>query len=77
MDHDIEKANNMKLLLTAFEQLSELKINLDKSELFCYGETSNFQDHYRQIFDSDIGDLLDPFTYLGIPMHHRKLHNSK
>ena len=33
MDHDIEKAKNMKLLLTTFEQLSGLKINFHKSDL--------------------------------------------
>jgi hypothetical protein len=38
MEHDLEQAVNMKLLLCAFEQLSGLKINFHKSELFCYGE---------------------------------------
>ena len=37
MDHDLEKARNMKLLLCAFEQLSGLKINFHKSEIFCFG----------------------------------------
>ena len=36
MDNDLEWAKNMKLLLCAFEQLSGLKINFHKSELFCY-----------------------------------------
>jgi hypothetical protein len=31
------KAVNMKLLLCAFEQLSGLKINFNKSDFFCYG----------------------------------------
>ena len=39
MDNGLEKAKNMKLLLCAFEQLSGLKINFHKSELFCYGES--------------------------------------
>lgn len=38
MDHDLEKTKNMKLLLIAFEQLSGLKINFHKSEIFCYGK---------------------------------------
>ena len=38
MDHDLEKAANMKLLLCFFEQLSGLKINFNKSEIFCFGE---------------------------------------
>jgi hypothetical protein len=33
-DHDIEQAKNLKLLLGTFEQLSSLKINFHKSELF-------------------------------------------
>jgi hypothetical protein len=38
MEHDLEKAWNLKLILVAFEQLSGLKINFHKSELFCFGE---------------------------------------
>ena len=37
MENDLEQAKNMNLLLCAFEQLSDLKINFYKSELFCYG----------------------------------------
>jgi hypothetical protein len=35
VDNDLEKAQNMKILLCAFEQLSGLKINFHKSKLFC------------------------------------------
>ena len=38
MEHDIEKGRNLKLILSAFERLSGLKINFHKSELFCFGE---------------------------------------
>ena len=34
MDHDLEQAKNMKLILSVFEQLSGLKINFHKSEIF-------------------------------------------
>jgi len=74
MDHDIEQAKNLKLLLSMFEQLSGLKINFHKSELFCYGEAKGLEDQYAEIFGCKIGDY--PFRYLGIPMHHRKLRNS-
>ena len=30
MDHDLDKARNLKLILSAFEQLSGLKINFHK-----------------------------------------------
>ena len=38
IDHDLEKARNLKLILSAFEQISGLKINFHRSELFCFGE---------------------------------------
>jgi hypothetical protein len=38
MEHDLEKAQNLKLILSAFEQLLGLKINFHKSELFCFGK---------------------------------------
>jgi hypothetical protein len=38
LDHDIEKAKNLKLLLCAFEKLLGLKINFHKSEIFCFGQ---------------------------------------
>ena len=36
MDHDIEKATNMKMILCAFEQLSGLKINFHKERNFLF-----------------------------------------
>ena len=44
IDHDFEQAKNLKLLLCAFEQLSGLKINFHKSEIFCYGAAKEMQD---------------------------------
>jgi hypothetical protein len=38
LEHDLEKALNMKLILCIFEQLSGLNINFHKSELFCFGK---------------------------------------
>lgn len=35
MEHNLEEAKNLKLVLSAFERLSGLKINFHKSELFC------------------------------------------
>jgi hypothetical protein len=37
IEHDLEQATNMTLLLCAFENLSGLKINFHKNELFYYG----------------------------------------
>jgi hypothetical protein len=64
----------MKLLLSGFEQLSGLKINFHKSEILCYGETTNLEREYSQIFGCERGSY--PIRYLGISMHHRKLNNN-
>lgn len=75
MEDDLDEAKNVKLLLCTFEQLSGLKINFHKSELFCYGAAKEHEVEYSQIFGCDMGSL--PFRYLGIPMPHRsKLSNS-
>jgi hypothetical protein len=73
MDNDLERAKNMKLLLCAFEQLSGLKINFHKSEMFFYGAARDRQSEFAQIFGCDLGSY--PFRYLGIPMHHKTLLN--
>jgi hypothetical protein len=71
MVHDFEKAVNMKMLLCAFEQLSRLKINFHKSEVYCFGEAKTQEHQYAQLFGCRKGDY--PFRYLGLPMHYRKL----
>ncbi|XP_071683623.1 uncharacterized protein [Lolium perenne] len=40
MDHDLAKARNLKLILSAFEQLSGLKINFHKSYLEMYNHAA-------------------------------------
>jgi len=74
MEHDLEQAQNMKLILCAFEQLSGLKINFHKSELFCFGEAKDFEDQYRELFGCNTGTF--PIHYLGIPIHFRRLSNN-
>jgi len=71
MDHNIEIATNMKMLLCAFEQLSGLKINFHGSEIFCFGQAKELEQQYSQLFGCQSGKY--PFRYLGIPMHFRKL----
>ena len=73
MDHDIEQAKNMKLFLCTFEQLSGLKINFHKSEIFCFGQAEEYEYQYSQLFGCKVGSY--PFRYLGIHMHFRKLNN--
>jgi hypothetical protein len=73
MSHDVEKAVNMKLLLTTFEKLSGLKINFHKSEIFYFGKAKEHEGFYSQLFGCVIGKY--PFRYLGLPMNTRKLNN--
>jgi hypothetical protein len=74
MAHDLDKTQNMKLLLCAFEQVSGLKINFHKSELFCFGEAQEEVDYYVQILGCMTGEV--PLKYLGIPIHYRKISNT-
>jgi len=74
MDHDLEKARNMKLLLCAFEQLSGLKINFHKSEIFCFGAAQESLPQYTELFGCNQGAF--PMRYLGIPIHYRRLSNT-
>jgi hypothetical protein len=65
----------MKLILCLFEQLSGLKINFHKSEIYCFGKAKEEEFLYKEIFGCDSGSL--PFRYLGVPIHHRTLKNSE
>jgi hypothetical protein len=49
-DHNLEQAKNMKMPLAAFEQLSGLKNNYHKSELFYFGEAKDHELQYEQLF---------------------------
>jgi hypothetical protein len=65
MEHNLEQVKNMKLLLSAFEKLSGLKIVFHTSEM---------EQEYTELFGCDIGQY--PFRYFGIPMHHKKISNA-
>jgi hypothetical protein len=69
LEHDLNKVVNMKLILCLFEELSGLKINFHKSEIF-FGKAKEEEDQYKQIFGCDAGQL--PFRYLGIPIHYKQ-----
>jgi hypothetical protein len=75
MDHDLEKARNMKLLLCAFEQLiSGLKINFHKSEIFHFGAAEESLPQYTKLFGCNQGAFL--MRYLRVPIHYRRLSNA-
>ena len=73
MEHDLEKAVNMKLILCILEQLSGLKINFHKSEIFCFGKAKEVEEQYKHIFGCE--SCVLPFKYLGVPIHYKKLRN--
>lgn len=66
MSYDVEKAINMKLILSTFEQLSGLKINFRKSEIFYFGKAKDHEVFYSQLFGCKVGKF--PFRYLGLPI---------
>jgi hypothetical protein len=72
LDHDVEKARNVKLLLYVFEQLSGLKINFDKSELLLLGGDSDIAVSYAKNFNCQVG--VFPLKYLRIPISASRLH---
>jgi hypothetical protein len=74
MDHNLDQATSMKLLLSMFKQLSGLKINFYISEIFCFGQAKEHEIKYAQLFGCQQGSL--PLKYLGIPIQCRKLSNS-
>jgi hypothetical protein len=68
MENNLEKALNMKLILYLFEQLSGLKINFHKSEIYFFGRAKEIEEDYRELFGCETGSF--PFKYLGIPIHY-------
>ena len=75
IDHDLKKANNLELILSAFEQLSGLKINFYKNELICFGEAQKKAAQYVDFFGCEAGQF--PIRSLDIPIHYRKLTNTE
>ena len=75
MEHDLDKATNLKLILSAFEQLSGLKINFHKRKLFCFGKAQDAAAQHAEIFGCGQGQFT--IMYLGIPIHYRKLTNAE
>jgi hypothetical protein len=72
LDHDLEKARNMKLPLYLCEQMSGLKINFEKSEILLLGGDDELALMYAEIFNCNIGCF--PLMYLGVPISAGQLH---
>jgi hypothetical protein len=50
LDDELKNARNVKFILCLFEQISGLKINFHKSEIFCLGATRDGAHQYSKIF---------------------------
>jgi hypothetical protein len=75
MNDNLEHARNVKLFMTAFEQMPGLKINFHKNKLFCYGLANEYELNYFDLFGCGVGPVS--FKYLRIPMTHHRLRNSE
>ena len=71
IEHNPEKALNLKLLLYMFELMSGLKINFQKSEILSVGGDENILKEYADIFGCQIGHF--PMKYLGVHVNYSTL----
>jgi hypothetical protein len=70
-EDNLEQARNLKFLLCLFEQMSGLKINFHKSEVYCLGRAKERYKKFEEILTCKAGDL--PMKYLGIPIDEKRL----
>jgi hypothetical protein len=70
VEDNMEKVRNIKLLLFMYEQMADLKINFENSEIVLIGDDNNVALSYSQIFM--IG--LFPIKYLEFPISPSRLH---
>ena len=52
LEHNLEYAQNLRTILCAFEQLSGLKINFHKSEIYHFGDAKNMENEYMESLDA-------------------------
>lgn len=69
LQDNLEYAKNLKYILVIFEQMSGLKINIHKSEIFCFGDAELRKNLYSNIFTCPLNSL--PINYLGIPIDYK------
>ena len=74
LEHDVDKAVNLKLLLYIFELMSGLKVNYQKSEIFTVGGDESTLKYYAELFNCDVGSF--PIKYLGMPVSYSTLRDS-
>lgn len=68
---NLKYARNLKFILVIFEQMFGLKINFQKSEVYCFGNAIDKKELYDDIFTCPNKKL--PMSYLGVPIDHKTL----
>jgi hypothetical protein len=58
LQHSMENAVNVKLLLYIYEQMTGLKINFEKSEIILIGGDNELAVRYAELFNCQIGFSL-------------------
>jgi hypothetical protein len=71
VENKVEKATNLKGVLTCFEKVSGMKINYNKSELIPLALEADRINSFVEIFGCALVSF--PIKYLGIPLHYDKL----
>lgn len=61
----------LKFLLFCFEEMSGMKINYQKSEVYVLGVDKAEEIRIANMLNCKVGTM--PFTYLGLPMHCEKV----
>jgi hypothetical protein len=72
LKNDMSKARNAKLLLYLFEQMSNLKINFEKSAVILVGGDNSLSLEYADTFNYQIKIFL--VRYFGVPISSERLH---
>ena len=71
IQNDDLSISNLKFLLLCFEDMSGLKINFHKSEVFVLDQPRQEQQRIAHLFNCNLGEF--PFMYLGLPISDHKL----
>lgn len=62
---------NLKFLLFCYEEMSGMKINYNKSEVFTIGIDAEESEHIANAFNCKVGKF--PMKYLGLPISYKRL----
>jgi hypothetical protein len=71
LENNLENASTLKWLLVCFEQMSDMKINYDKSDPLTVGLDEDQANEFARLFCCKRCDF--PIKYMGVPLHYNKL----